>query len=350
MRAAVYRGAGAITIEDRPRPEPGPGEALLRVGAVGICGTDLRVYASGHQHIPPSTPRILGHEVAGDIVEVGEGVSSLEVGMRVGIAPNIGCGLCPQCVSGWNNLCPDYEAFGISLDGGFAEYMLIPAAAIRQGNVVPISDRMSYASATLAEPLSCCLNGQEAVTVGPDDVVLVIGAGPIGVMHVLLAANVAGARTVIVSGWPEARLEQARKQGADMVINPKEQDLKAAVVEATDREGASVVIVATSSARAQEDALQLAAPRGRINLFAGLADAEADGRIDPQLIHYKQLVVTGTTGSNPRQYRSTIELITAGRLRVDGLVSATLPLSRFQEGIERAQAKNEMRIILEPSA
>ncbi len=347
MRAAVYQGIGDISIEDVPRPRPGRGEALLKVGATGICGTDVRIYANGHHRIPSGTLRVLGHELAGEIVEVGEGVPGLAVGMRVGVAPNIGCGVCAQCVSGWTNLCPDYKAFGISLDGGFAEYMLITAEAIRQGNVVSVPDHTPYTAAALAEPLSCCFNGQEAVGVGRDDVVLIIGAGPIGIMHLLLA-KLSGARTVIVSEVSETRLQQAREHGADVLVNPEREDLRAAVLQASQGQGASVVIVAAAVAHAQEEALELASQQGRINFFGGLPKDRPLIQIDSNLIHYKQLVVTGTTGSNVRQYRATMNLIAAGRLQVDGLVSAILPLDRFRVGIERTQSGKEMRILVEP--
>ncbi len=349
MKAAVYHGIRDIRIEEIPRPEPGPGEALMKIGAAGVCGTDLRIYANGHHRIPPGTARVLGHELAGEIVEAGPGVSGLRPGMRVGVAPNMGCGVCAQCVAGWTNLCPDYTAFGISLDGGFAETMLITAEAIGQGNVVPIPDGTPFASAALAEPLSCCLNGQEAVGVGRDDVVVVVGAGPIGLMHVRLA-RLSGARAVIVSEISDERLAQAADHGADMLVNPMQQDLAAVVMQASGGQGASVVIVAASAPRAQEQALELAGRRGRINFFGGLPRDRSCIQIDANLIHYKQLAVTGTTGSNVRQYRAALNLIAAGRLDVAPLAGPRLPLAGLPEGIERSQAGREMRVIIEPWA
>ena len=348
MRAALYYGIEDIRIEDIPQPHPGEGEALLRVGAASICGTDLRIYANGHHRIPQGIRRILGHELAGEIVEIGPGVSGLRPGMRVGVAPNMGCGTCAQCVSGWTNLCSDYTAFGISLDGGFAEYMLITAAALRQGNVAAIPETVPYAAAALAEPLSCCYNGQEAVRLGPDDVVLIVGAGPIGLMHALLA-KLSGARAVIISEVSEARLQQAAAHGVDVLVNPEREDLSRVVMEASSGQGASVVIVAAAAPRAQEQALELAGRQGRINFFGGLPKDRPWVQINSNLIHYKQLVVTGTTGSNVRQYRSALNLISMGRAQMEPLVSARLPLDRLHEGIERARAGQELRIVVEPS-
>jgi L-iditol 2-dehydrogenase len=343
MKAAVFHGVGVIRLQDIPRPIPGAREALLRIGSVGICGTDLRIFATGHHRIPAGTARVLGHEVAGEIVEVGQDVSGLFLGMRVAVAPNMGCGVCPPCVAGWTNLCPNYTAFGVSLDGGFAEYMLITEEAIRQGNVVEIPAGIPDHIAALAEPLSCCINGQEALHIGLGDVVLVIGAGPIGLMHLQLA-KISGARQVIVSDSLDQRLEQAAAHGADILVNPQKDDLATAVLQGVD-----AIIIAAPSPDAQEQALELASPRGRINLFGGLPGDRPFIRFNSNLVHYKQLVVTGTTGSNMRHFRAAMDLIASGRVQLESLSGARLPLERIHEGIRLAQSRTVMRVHLEPS-
>jgi L-iditol 2-dehydrogenase len=347
MRAAVYHGPGDLRLEDVALPDPGPGEVLLRVEAAGLCGTDLRILASGHQRIPPGTRRILGHEIAGEAAAVGAEVERLSPGIRLGLAPNIGCGVCAECVSGWTNLCADYRAFGINLDGGFAEYLLIRADAVRQGNLVPLSPEVSYAVAALAEPLSCCLNGQEAVAIGPDDVIVVIGAGPIGIMHLLLA-RLSGARRVILSEVSPARLRQAAEHEPDALVNPNEQDLAGVVDRLSAGRGADVVIVAAPSPEGQRQALELAARRGRISFFGGLPPDRSRVPLDVNRIHYGQLHVTGSTGSNIRQYRAAANLIAAGRIRLDELVSARLALEEIHQGLERFRAAEDMRIVIEP--
>lgn len=348
MEAAVYLGIGEIEIEEVERPEPGPGEALMKIAAGGVCGTDVRIFANGHHQIPPGSRRILGHELAGEIVEVGQGVSSLTPGDRVGVAPNIGCGVCTQCVAGWTNLCEDYQAFGISLDGAFADYMLINREAIQQGNVVKLPKDFPLTQAALAEPLSCCLNGQEAVNLTAGDVVLVVGAGPIGMMHARLA-KLRGARTVIVSELSENRLRVAEDLGADVAVNPTEASLEEVVRRHTGGEGADVIIVAAPSPKAQEESLQLAARQGRVNFFGGLPKDRPHIEFDSNQVHYKQLIVTGTTGSNVRQYRTTMDLLVHRRIDLAPLVGATLPLAAIHEAFERAEAGEEMRILVEPS-
>jgi len=289
----------------------------------------------------------LGHELAGEIIETGDGVAGLAPGMHVGVAPNIGCGTCRECVSGWTNLCQDYQAFGISLDGAFAEYMLITADAIRQGNVMAIPSETSFAAAALAEPLSCCLNAQEAARIGPEDSVLVLGAGPMGIMHILLA-ELHGARRVMVSEILPPRLLQAIEAGADPVVNPKEQRLREVVLEVTEGRGADVVIVAAGSAEVQAESLELAGRRGRIVFFGGLRKDQPMTHVNANLIHYGQLVVTGTTGSNVRQYRTALRMITDGRIDSHALISGLLLLEKVHEGLERTERAGEMRLILQP--
>ena len=193
MLAAVYHGPDDLRLEQYPLPAIGPGEALLRVTSACICGTDMRILHGGHRKYPAGTVRIPGHEVVGEIARVGSEVVGLTVGQRVFVAPNMGCGHCRQCVSGNNNLCADYQAVGITLDGGFAETMRIPAAAIAQGNLMPIAEGVDPAVAALTEPFACVLRGQDAVGTAPGDVVVVVGVGPIGAMHILLA-RLRGAR------------------------------------------------------------------------------------------------------------------------------------------------------------
>jgi L-iditol 2-dehydrogenase len=236
MWAAVYHGPGDLRIEEVPAPLANAGELLLRVEEASICGTDLRVYHGQHRLFPPGTVRIPGHEVVGVIAEIGSGVSGYAVGQRVFVAPNIGCGHCRQCVSGANNLCPDYQAVGLTMDGGFAQYMRVPAQALLQGNVMPVRADLDPAVAALIEPLACVLRGQRALGIRAGDFVLVLGAGPIGVMHVKLA-RLSGARRVLVSEPNPLRLELAQRAGADLVINPTEEDLAAAVAAETGGQG-----------------------------------------------------------------------------------------------------------------
>ena len=285
MLAAVYYGPDDLRMQTRERPDISPDEALLKVVSTGICGTDLRIVHGGHRKYPDGTMRIPGHEVVGDIVEVGDRVAGLEIGQRVVVAPNFGCGHCRQCVAGNNNLCANFGAIGITIDGAFAEYMRIPAALIVQGNLIPIDQDVDPAAAALIEPFACVLRGQDPLHIGPEDVVLVVGAGPIGVMHVMLA-RLKGASRVIVSELSAARLPQALALGADRGVNVAEEDLAQVVQEETYGHGADVIITAAPAHKVQEDALSLAASGGRINYFGGLPKDRPKITFDSNLVHY----------------------------------------------------------------
>jgi L-iditol 2-dehydrogenase len=349
MLAAVYYGPHDLRVEQRPIPQVGPDEALLKVVSTGICGTDLRIWRGEHRKYPPGTVRVPGHEVAGDLVGVGSGVAGLSVGQRVFVAPNLGCGRCRQCVAGNNNLCPDFAAPGITFDGSFAEYMHIPSAAIQQGNVIPIPSQVDPAAAALIEPFACVLRGQQAVHSGPGDAVLVIGAGPIGSMHALLA-RLRGACPVIVSEINPQRLAQAAELGADRLVNPAQEDLLAVVRAETGGAGADVVIVAAPSPSAQQAALQLAAVGGRINYFGGLPKDQPAISFDSNLVHYKELLVTGTTACSTADCWRAAAIAGAGRIDLARLVGARYPLAEALAAFQTAQSGLALKVVLEPPA
>jgi L-iditol 2-dehydrogenase len=347
MQAAVYHGPNDLRIEGRARPVIGPDEALLKVVSAGICGTDLRILHGAHRLYSEGTVRIPGHEVVGDIVEVGVDVKGVEVGQLVFVAPNMGCGQCRQCVSGNNNRCANYSAIGITMDGAFAEFMRIPAAAIRLGNLIALDRSTDPAAAALIEPFACVLRGQNAVNVHLGDVALIIGAGPIGVMHTMLA-KLRGATKVIVSEFMDTRLQQALEVGADVAVNPNKDDLGAVVMEETGGEGADVVIVAAPAHAAQENALQLAAIGGRINFFGGLPKDRPSINFDSNLGHYKELYVTGTTACSTGDCRQAAAIVNSGRVDLTPIVSGRFPLRDAVQAFAQAEDRTSLKIVIEP--
>jgi L-iditol 2-dehydrogenase len=347
MLAAVYHGPEDVRLEEVPVPIIGADEVLLKVANAGICGTDLRIWHGAHRKFPPGTVRIPGHELVGDIAELGANVKGLEPGESVFVAPNMGCGHCRQCVSGNNNRCARYEAIGVTMDGAFAEYVRIPAAAILQGNLIPLAAQADPAAAALIEPFACVLRGQDAVAVRPGEVVLVIGAGPIGVMHVMLA-RLRGAGRVIVSDLLPDRLRLAIRTGADRTANPLQEDLAAVIAEESGGEGADVIIVAAPAAGAQEEALKLSAIGGRINLFGGLPREQSTIRFDSNLVHYKELVVTGTTACSTADCWRAAALVNSGRVDLSHLVSARFPLSEALQALAAAEDRKSLKVVIEP--
>lgn len=318
-----------IRLEHVPTPEPGEGELLIRVKAAAICGTDVRMWQNGAKGITPQSPCILGHEIAGTIEKVGDGVSSFQIGERVAIAPNIGCGVCDTCVSGKGHLCPGYKALGINMDGGFAEYCLIPRSAVAQGNICRLSDNVSFEEAALNEPLSCVYNGFERAAIEPGCNVLVVGAGPIGLMHCILAL-MAGAN-VYLSDISIDRLNRARE------LYPKirtiSSDLKSQIMQATAGHGADVIITACPVPAIQALAVEIAALEGRIIFFGGIPEDKQPVALNTNAIHYKQLIVSGTTRASVSQYRKTLQLISNGCIDIKPLITGRYPLADIQEAM-----------------
>lgn len=342
MKAAVHHGPGRLTVDEVPKPAVGPGDVLVGVRAASVCGTDMRIHRSGHPKIADGQSRVLGHEIAGLVVEA-DAVSGFHPGDRVAVVPNIGCGTCRECRLGLNNMCADYGAFGITLDGGFAEYVLVPARAVARGNLVRLPSAVSYVAGALTEPFSCCYRGQRQVRVSYEDVVVIVGAGPIGVCHVMLA-RLAGARRIIISDLVATRLQLAASLGADVTVG-RDDDLETVVRAETGGRGADVAITTVSSPDVQSAAVRLLAPMGRLNLFAGLPPG-ATAAVDTNLVHYRALTVTGTTGSSYADYEAAMRLVGEGRVNLDAIASASFPIERIDEAIEHVTSAAGMKPVI----
>ncbi len=348
MLGAVYHGPHDIRVERVPIPAIGPDEVLLRVLRANICGTDLRIYHGGHRHYPPGTRRIPGHEVVGEVAASGAAVAEqYPPGRRLFVAPNMGRGDSRETISGNNNLDPQFDAIGITLDGAFAEYLRVPAAAVRQGNLMAVTAGIDPAVAALTEPLACVWRGQNKIGVGAGDVVLIMGAGPIGVLHVMLA-RLRGATRIIVSEPAAARRAQAVALGADVAIDPTVEDLAAAVRAASDGRGADVVITAAPVKTLQEQALDLAAVGGRINYFGGLSKEDPFIHFNSNTVHYKELIVTGTTACSTYDCLRAAEIVNSGRLDLSPLITAHFPLAEVNTALAAAGDGKNLRVSLLP--
>jgi 2-desacetyl-2-hydroxyethyl bacteriochlorophyllide A dehydrogenase len=340
-RALVYRGPGELRVEPWEPPAPGPGDALVRVEACGICGTDLKIWSGSHGDYPDGTVRVPGHEIVGTVVAAGPD-TGLEAGQRVFVAPNIGCGRCEQCRAGRSNLCPDGECFGLTRDGGFATHVVAGADVIAQGNLLPLPDDADPAATSLVEPLACVLRGQRPCRIGPGDVVLIMGAGPIGILH-LLAARTRGPRRIVVSEPSADRRDQAAALGADLVVDPAATPLRDVFGDG----GPDVVLVAAPAPAAQVEALEVAAPGGRINFFAGLPRGTTV-ELDTNLVHYKELVVTGTTSCTADDCREALELTLGGAVSTAPLVTARHPLEDAAAAFAAARSGTALKVVIEP--
>lgn len=346
MLAAVYHGPEDLRVEQWPTPSAAAGEIVLRMEYASICATDLRIIRGAHRKYGPGTVRVPGHEVVATIAELGSGVNGgYRVGQRVFVAPNVGCGHCPQCRHGKNNLCEDYAALGITMDGAFAEFIKLPAAFLEQGNLMAFDQALDGAEIALAEPFACVLHGQDALRIGSEETLLIMGSGPIGIMHVI-AARAAGVKKIVVSGKSSERLQMALTAGADRVVNIREETLSKVVAAETDGRGADLIVVATGVREAMEEAPALAAIRGRVNLFAGLPNHGSAISLDANLIHYKELIVTGTTGCSTNDCRRSLEIISSGAVDLAPLISARFSLDRATEAISAVRAGNVLKVAI----
>ncbi len=346
MKAALLRGIEDLEFsEDFPKPKPGKGELLVKVRACAVCGTDIKVYHYGHRLI--QFPRITGHELSGEVVEVGEGVSGLFPGDRVQVAAAIPCGECYYCQRGWQSMCANLTAIGYHYDGGFAEYLLVPEKALRNGCVNRIPQGLSFDEAALAEPLACCINGQEISRVGFGDTVLIIGAGPMGCLHAQLA-RIKGAKRIFISEVDEERLESVAFTGADRLVNPLKENLAQVIKEENEGRLADQVIVAAGSAPAQIQALEVVAPRGTINLFGGLPKSQSTLTLDTNLIHYGELKVVGTHGSSPRHNKLALQVLASGAIKGRDYITGTFTLAQIKEALAFAESRKGLKVIVKP--
>jgi L-iditol 2-dehydrogenase len=352
MRVARFYAPGDIRIEDAPEPSPGPGEVKLRVRNCSTCGTDVKIYRSGHQNLDP--PRVLGHEIAGEVVEIGSAVGPAgdgrpwSVGDRVQVIAAIPDGVCPDCRRGWMTICPNQTSIGYQYDGGFAEFLIVPQAVLRVDGLNRIPDGVGFDEASVAEPFACAINAQELAGVGAGDDVVVIGAGPIGCLHVRLARARGAARVFLVE-LTRQRLEMsAALVNPDAAIVGSEVDPVASILELTAERGVDVAITAAASGKAQEDALRMLARRGRLSFFGGLPKDKPTITLDSNLVHYRELTIVGANGSSPAHNKAALALIASGEVPVKDLITHRLPLERVLDAIDIVSRGEGIKVTIEP--
>jgi L-iditol 2-dehydrogenase len=323
MSAAVLYGREDVKVEDVPVPGVGPGEARMRIRAALTCGTDLKVYRRGYHARMIVPPAVFGHEFAGEIDAVGEGVSLWKPGQRVVAANSAACGECFYCLRNHPELCEDL----LFVNGAYAEYITLPERLVRK-NLLPIPDHVSFEEAALVEPLACVVRGMEETHVLPGDTVAVLGAGQIGLMFVRLC-KLAGARVISVGRRP-SRLRVAQEMGADVLLRAdREEDIVQAVREHTDGgRGPDKVIECVGIPDVWEQAIAMGRKGAVINLFGG-CPKDTFVRLDTARIHYDELTLKGTFHHTPSAVRTALQLIADGRIPARTLIQQRAPLSEL---------------------
>lgn len=346
MKVATFYAPGDIRLDDVEEPRVSAGEVKIRVRACSMCGTDVKISHSGHPNMTP--PQVMGHEIAGEITDVGEGVEGWAAGDRVQVIAAIPDGTCEECRAGRMTVCPHQLSMGYQFPGGFAEYMIVPREVLAVDGLNRIPDGLGFADASVAEPLACVLNGQELARVGDGDTVVVIGSGPIGCLHVRLARARGAARVILIDLNSDRLAEAAALVNPDLTIVSSETDPVEAVLGATAGRGADVVITAAASGAAQEQGLRMLARQGRLSLFGGLPKDAPTITVDANLVHYRELSIVGVNGSSPEHNRQALNLIASGAVPVADLITHRLPLDRVLDAIGIVGRGEAIKVTIEP--
>jgi L-iditol 2-dehydrogenase len=342
MRAALLYGVKDLRVEEVEVPKLEAGEVLIKVRAATTCGTDLKILQRGYVEKIIKLPTVFGHEWAGDVVDVARGLDWPMKGMRVRAGNSAPCLHCAMCQRGKYNLCENM----IWLWGAYAEYVKVPARMVFV-NMQEVPEGVSYEEAAVTEPLACVLHGAEEAQVKLGDEVAIIGAGPIGLLHLLTARRM-GAGKVLVIDIVDERLRFAEKLGADNVINSRSEDAVKRVKELTGGYGADVVVEAIGLRATWEQALRLVRKGGTVMEFGGCPPG-TQVNVDAEMIHYGELRVQGAFHANPLHFRKALDLIASRVIDVRPLVTGRMRLEDINRAFDvLSTSKTEIKIAIAP--
>lgn len=338
--AVVYHGPGDIRVEPMDRPDCEAGGVLVAVEACAICGTDIKTWHHGNPRITP--PNTMGHEFCGTIVE--SRTDAWRPGQRITMATSIGCGTCRYCQAGRTNLCCDLRPIGFACPGAMATWVALPARAIEGGYLAEVGD-LPAEIACLAEPTSCAVNDLSHVPTEEVRNALVIGLGPLGLLHTMLLAQ-RGLESLVACDTIAGRLDLARTLGATDCVPPAQLAEKTASTW-TDG-GFDLVVVTAPSGPAQADALQHARKGGYVSLFASLPKGSEMIEINTRTIHYNELYLFGSSDSTAEHVRRAVVALRAGQDAARRIVTSRLALEQFPRAMQRLDAKEDIKIVLHP--
>jgi L-iditol 2-dehydrogenase len=342
MKAAMLYGVKDLRIQDIDTPQVGYGEILVKVKAATTCGTDLKIYQRGYVEGVIKLPTVFGHEWAGDVVEVGEGVTWLNKGMRVRGGNSSPCLRCYMCQRGKFNLCEDM----MWLWGAYAQYIKVPQRIVTLNTQV-IPDHVAYEEAAITEPLACVLHGVEEAKVKLGDTVAIIGAGPIGLLHLLIVKKM-GAGKAVISDTVDERLQLANKLGADVTINAKKDDTIETTKKLTDGHGADVVIEAIGLPATWEQALKMVRKGGTVLEFGGCPPG-TEIKVSTEQLHYGETTVLGAFHTTPAHFKKALNLIASGTVNVKPLITNRMKLDDIKQAFETLTTfKTDIKIAIQP--
>lgn len=343
MKAAVFEGIEDIKIRELDMPECDPDGVIIKVEACGICGSDIRNFHIGLRHGIDS--QIMGHEIGGIVYQAGKLVEDLKEGDKVAIAPDVSCGKCYYCQHGFVNLCTSHRMIGTHWPGGFAEYVKIPAKVLKDGMVHLMPEGLTFAEATLSEPLSSVINSQKEANIGLGDTVLIIGDGPIGCMH-LEIARARGAFTIIMVGLN--KLDSAKRFIPDHLLDAASVEPVEEILKLTGGLGVDVSVCANPVASTQEQALEATRKRGRVILFGGLSKMDPWTRLNSNLIHYNEIIVVGAFSYPAYIHKKALEVIKYKKITTDNYIDKIVPLEKIVEGFAASESGDALKSIVKP--
>jgi L-iditol 2-dehydrogenase len=336
MFAAQIYGPQKVIISEVPIPVPGPDDVLVRVKSCGICPSDVRFY-QGIFRSTPVYPVVAGHEWVGEVVALGSNINHVVLEQKVAVDFHIPCNHCYYCRSGFPNYCENL----VRRQGGFAQYALASGKSIHS-----IPEGVNYKSASFCEPLACCLNGIESLKLKVGDTVVILGCGPIGLLHVQLALA-QGASVIGIDLLPE-RLMLASQFGAQKTVRAGEQDIVSEIRQLTGGRGVNGVIVTVGDPDMMRLAVEMTAPTGVVNAFAGFYP---DGKIsfDFNLVHYRQITITGSHDFLPRHFQAALHAIVDKTILVDELISHVFSLDEIEKGFNLVAKREGKKVIIVPN-
>jgi len=338
LKAAVYRGPGKLKLEDFPNPIiEKDDEILIRIKVSIICGTDIKTFLRGHPQIKP--PTVLGHEFAGEVIEIGSKVNICKIGDKVSVAPFVNCGECFFCQKGIFELCKNRT---FPSNGSFTEYVKISQSFGLKG-LVKFPENIDLKEAALTEPLACVINSIEDSNISLGDKVLIVGAGPMGLLN-LLITQLKGTSQIIVSEPMDERRKIASKLGA-LTVNPLKDDLSSFVHQHTEGRGADEVIVAAGNPKIAESVIGLARPGGRVILFGGFPKSSSL-TFDPNLVHYNQISIVGGSGFTPQQFKQAAELIKHNKINLNQIITHSFSLNEIDKAFDLSIAQKGLKIAI----
>lgn len=347
MKAAVFRGINDLRLEEVEKPICGDSGILLKVMACGICGSDLRILKHGNARVQPGA--IMGHEVTGVIEEVGQNVQGFSIGDRIALSSDVPCGECNYCKEGYCNNCEtDHLAIGHQLPGGFAEYLAVDKRVWNGGAFHKIPDHVSFEEAALAEPLACAINGVEMIHGRYKDTCAIIGSGVLGSLLAQLM-RIYGYKKIFLIDIDAEKLSFIKSIGipADEFV-VFDESLAQKISSATNGRGIDAVITACGDPATQKMALNIVGKRGWINFFAGLPATAPDVQLSPNLLHYREITITGSHGSTPETHKKALQFISEGKVNTLSIVTHSFPLHELNKALFESGGNNRLKVIINP--